>query len=456
MMRRVFVALPDPSSSSERRRAPAVAVAARRGLDDVCGVAREDFVLGARQVVLGQQADGVEEERAEFVVEVFRQEEFPRGGQAAPHVSGQPLVRLAAREGVDAEAPARLCVRRTRHLQVSFVTSDFFDAATAMPLRACTLKRSSAPRLARPPLVLRACHDSASCLTSTCGGVAFSSRPLPTMRSRAMKEQAEEIARKMAETRAATLALFDCARRGLARKPRLRLPPRHLASRAHRRLRGLLAAAKGAASPARRTLRARLRPHPDAARRVEGPAHAPRDGRISRARARALAPQSRRGGLRLATRCSAGLRLRSRPRTRAPASGDARLPPPPARPVEEDAARRARRRRHSDASPSTAEASPSTRAAHGHVPAGPFGWAPCGTRSPTTTNFPRTRFSFPPSRSPPAHDQREYARFVAEGGYERREFWSEEGWDGASAKTGSARSTGGAKARALARADDVR
>src|SRR5207248_1113074 len=53
----------------------------RRALDYLAGAAREDFAFGARQVVFRQATDGLEELRAEVVVEVFRREEFPPRGE---------------------------------------------------------------------------------------------------------------------------------------------------------------------------------------------------------------------------------------------------------------------------------------------------------------------------------------------------------------------------------------
>ena len=60
----------------------------------------------------------------------------------------------------------------------------------------------------------------------------------------------------------------------------------------------------------------------------------------------------------------------------------------------------------------------------------------------------RQRATAPPGRAPRLPDrqraghQRAYAEFVADGGYARRELWSEEGWGSARARPGSARSTG--------------
>src|SRR5205814_2579156 len=122
-------------------------------------------------------------------------------------------------------------------------------------------------------------------------------------------------------------------------------PPLHLAPRARRGLRGLLAAAKSSGpARARLALRARLRPRKDAARGFEGLALAARDGRLPPAHARGRARMPRTLRLRL-RRPAQGRRIRlpTRPRTRAPAPGDARVPLPNARPVEEDAAPRERR-----------------------------------------------------------------------------------------------------------------
>jgi hypothetical protein len=67
-------------------------------------VAGENLVLGARQVVLGQQADGLEELRAEFIVKIFREEELWTRGEAAAHVLGEVVARALGRETDEAQA----------------------------------------------------------------------------------------------------------------------------------------------------------------------------------------------------------------------------------------------------------------------------------------------------------------------------------------------------------------
>ncbi len=66
------------------------------------------------------------------------------------------------------------------------------------------------------------------------------------------------------------------------------------------------------------------------------------------------------------------------------------------------------------------------RGARGRVPA----WATPATGSPTTTSGPGTRVDLPAfeiDRTPVTNAA--FAEFVEDGGYERRELWTDEGWD---------------------------
>ena len=80
--------------------------APRGRLGDLARAAREDFAFGARQVVFGEPADGLEELRAEVVVEVFRGQKLLLRREAEAHVAGKVLAGLFAREDVDAQARA--------------------------------------------------------------------------------------------------------------------------------------------------------------------------------------------------------------------------------------------------------------------------------------------------------------------------------------------------------------
>src|SRR5437868_13467623 len=74
------------------------------GGDDLVCVAREDFVFGARQVILRQQTDRIEEKRAEFIVKIFREELFGLRLQAAAHVCGEGGASVAGTTLTQAQA----------------------------------------------------------------------------------------------------------------------------------------------------------------------------------------------------------------------------------------------------------------------------------------------------------------------------------------------------------------
>src|SRR5437764_1044233 len=74
------------------------------GGDDLVCVAREDFVFGARQVILRQQTDRVEKQRAEFVVKIFGEELFGLCLQAAARVCGEGGAGVAGQKLTQAQA----------------------------------------------------------------------------------------------------------------------------------------------------------------------------------------------------------------------------------------------------------------------------------------------------------------------------------------------------------------
>src|SRR2546421_357224 len=84
------------------------------GGDDLVCVAREDFVFGARQVILRQQTDRVEEERAEFVVKIFGEELFGLRREAAAHVCGEEGAGVAGQELMRAPTRSRSLTLRAK------------------------------------------------------------------------------------------------------------------------------------------------------------------------------------------------------------------------------------------------------------------------------------------------------------------------------------------------------
>ena len=69
--------------------------------DYVVGSFRKDLFLGSRQVILVDATDGFEELRAKLVVEMFREELFGMGREAAANVPGKIREPVLARQIVN-------------------------------------------------------------------------------------------------------------------------------------------------------------------------------------------------------------------------------------------------------------------------------------------------------------------------------------------------------------------
>ena len=74
----------------------------------------QNLILGARDVVLRQLADGREERRAERVIKVVREEKLRRGGESAADILGEAAGRARRRRGGARIARASYSARRRR------------------------------------------------------------------------------------------------------------------------------------------------------------------------------------------------------------------------------------------------------------------------------------------------------------------------------------------------------